>query len=332
MADDAGKSDKPAGGALVDIKITATDLAGLGRAGERAVDAIAAGVGPTVRHWLNTVFQRVEQGATKRWLETARSAGLTPTELEYRSVEGRTDLRIKAEHLRQQESREAISAYALRELPILRDQGKIANDPAPVESEWLNRFWRLAQDISRDDLRSVWGRLLARQTTTADQVTARTLDALSLLDGYDISHLERWASLQFIDAVGQPGVIYYVALDRSEEQLRLNPLCQQLQAHVGMDVLAHFGTIGLTGSTPFEPVIPFYPTRTEIRIGADRFWMRYTREPRASAKLYGISFSRTGREIVSLIHPGRDDAYLALLREMLALCAIELAPPGQPPG
>jgi hypothetical protein len=325
MSDDTAQGEKPPSGALVDVKLTATDLAGIGRAGERLVDALGAGLGPTVRHWLNTLFQRAEQGATKRWFETARGAGLTPTELEYRSVEGRTDLRIKAEHIRQQQSREAVGAYALQEMSTLRGQGKIASDPPGAEPEWLNRFWRLAQDISRDDLRSLWGRLLARQATTADRVGARTLDSLSLLDAWEMSQLERWASFRFDNGTEQ-GVIYYFHLEGGRHFTPLESLGQRMQALVGVDVQGHLTSIGLLNPTMFQPSFPRFPESREVTIGPDRFLLGYTRDPGERVGILGVGFTPTGRDILSLVQPARSDAYLSLLREGLAVFGCALTP------
>ena len=51
---------------MAEDSIYLKEIAGAGRGGERLLDALAAGIGPTVRDWLNTAFPRVEQGSIGR--------------------------------------------------------------------------------------------------------------------------------------------------------------------------------------------------------------------------------------------------------------------------
>jgi hypothetical protein len=314
------------GGGLVYIKFS--DLAGAGRAGERLVDALAAGLGPTVRHWLNTLFARVEQRSAARWFDEAKKAGLMPTALEYQSVEGRTNLRLTAENLKAQDNREAIGAYALRELQALQIAGQVKNDPPPVEPEWLNRFWRLAQDVTSDDLRSLWGHLLARQATGAGKVSARTLEALSMLDRWEIDELTRIAALM-IRAIGkgvdEHGILIAIG-PHGDHQLDAQRVNERLMRIVRMETYGHFGSIGFFSAQSWNVNVTDLAA-CELRLAGVRYGLWIPAHQGGQA--LGWTLNRTGREVIDLIRTAPSEEYISALSEGFSLVngRFEIRPP-----
>lgn len=312
--DDVKRDDVGKGGALINFSIQ--DVLGVGPASKNIMDALRAGLGDLLSPWLEARRGAAEQRTAKGWLKLAKQSGLAIEEFDITRIEGRTDYRVRAEAMRQQESREAVVLYALAELPALADQKLIGNETPIVGPEWLNRFWRLAQDVSSDDLRSLWGHLLARQATGAGQVSARTLESLSLLDRWEIDELTRIASFVLNakgDNVDEMGIIVAFNL-QGEHHHRAQGLIDELQSLVGSGSYAHFATIGVFSTAGWSPSLKALSSATRLTIGCAPFEL-WTGPPEPSQTLFGWALSRTGRDVIELIRTTPPDPYIAALTE-----------------
>jgi hypothetical protein len=170
--------------ALVNI----TDALGLSKPATRLVEAIAAGVGEWA--YPTTLKRRTaaEISAFKSWAREFRKEGIPIAAGELELGE-RAALRLTTQEIRKQENREAVAVQAVEEFKILPS----SEIDAPQDPEWLDRFWRLAESVSSDDFQSLWGRILARQTTGASTFSARALETLSMLSRSEAELLEKLA-------------------------------------------------------------------------------------------------------------------------------------------
>src|SRR5712691_8920424 len=51
----------------------------------------------------------------------------------------------------------------------------------PVEQDWVSRFLEDCQDVSNEDMQTVWGRLLAGEVTKPGSFSFRTLATVKML-------------------------------------------------------------------------------------------------------------------------------------------------------
>src|SRR6266496_1267824 len=149
-----------------------------------------------------------DRNAARQMIDLAKEAGLTPQSMDISTSAGRAYMRLRAEKERHQESRENVGYFALLERQLLLSEGTNENDSIEIEPEWLHRFWRLAQDINSEDLQSLWGRILARKAAGIGGISGRTLEALSLLEGWEVEQFTRVA--QFAARIGDSGSAWLI--------------------------------------------------------------------------------------------------------------------------
>jgi hypothetical protein len=92
-----------------------------------------------------------------------------------------------ARSYRVQKNKDAVAAIAVEDL---------TNNPPPAESEgpsddWMTKFERHAEDASSDDLRTMFGKLLAGEIRQPGAVSAFTLNFVSMLDAETAKIIER---------------------------------------------------------------------------------------------------------------------------------------------
>ncbi|CCV13415.1 hypothetical protein MESS4_560025 [Mesorhizobium sp. STM 4661] len=137
---------------------------------------------------------QVEIAAAYQWQKFAEDAGLS---LKTAAVDlgERTSVRLIAEQTGIQANREAIAAEALQDVKLLVHEGRATDTSArQPDTEWLDRYWRLAGEISRSDFQALWGRVLARKITGTADIGARTLDFVSTLSRSEARLIERLAA------------------------------------------------------------------------------------------------------------------------------------------
>jgi uncharacterized repeat protein (TIGR03899 family) len=90
------------------------------------------------------------------------------------------DKRVLARITYQEEKRqtnvEQITQVAAEELSDATD--KIEGD---VDSDWITRFFRIAEDISSEQMQSLWGKVLAGEVKKPGSYSLRTLELLKNL-------------------------------------------------------------------------------------------------------------------------------------------------------
>ena len=98
--------------------------------------------------------------------------------------------RILDVETRRQENLEAIVEHARLSLP-----DEVSAEP--VEADWAARFFREAQDIGNDEMRRLWGKLLAGEVAKPGTFSARTLGVVADLSLVDANLFEAACSLLF---------------------------------------------------------------------------------------------------------------------------------------
>lgn len=88
-------------------------------------------------------------------------------------LEDRTQERLNFQEAKKQLNIENVTAFAAEELK---------NEPAvtdePLDEDWTTRFFRIAEDISNDEMQALWGKILAGEIKQPKSYSLRTLELI----------------------------------------------------------------------------------------------------------------------------------------------------------
>ena len=91
----------------------------------------------------------------------------------YPPIQERTQERINFQELKKQVNIENVTAFAAEELknePLVTDE--------PLDEDWTTRFFRIAEDISNEDMQALWGKILAGEIKQPKTYSLRTLELI----------------------------------------------------------------------------------------------------------------------------------------------------------
>lgn len=118
-----------------------------------------------------------------------------PEELAYRA-----DQRIRIEALRQEQNLERILKITDCEL----SQSQNISD-APVDDDWVTRFFSIAKDISNEEMQYIWGKILAGEIASPKSFSLRTLDTLKNISVEDAQIFQK-----IVPLIMCSGEVYFV--------------------------------------------------------------------------------------------------------------------------
>jgi hypothetical protein len=183
------------------------DLAGFGKIAEAILDKVAAVTGtlyePTKVRKLGRaqadveaelILKRTAAELEAEDMRRERQARLDPSIIDAEALKARTGGRLLAQELRRQQNLEQIVHDAAT--------SETDGEPRAIEDDWMEAFLRYAQDISSEEVQSLWSRILTSQATeSAPAVSRATLDALRLLEPAQAANFER--AIQLLISMGQ---------------------------------------------------------------------------------------------------------------------------------
>lgn len=310
--------------------ITVSDILGASKPATRLIEAIERGVGNLLQPWQSRRIAEAEISNFENWNLALERSGLAPKRAEL-TLQDRAAVRIVAEDIRHQQNREAVAIQATAEFKQ-EDETVIESNPSAVDAEWIDRFWRLAQDVSNADMQAVWGRILARKTTGRGTYSARCLETISLLSREEVSLLERLATLLWSATVRGKQAFFIV---HHVQQLNSKAETQEMQARlrsiVGDLHKEIFGPAGIaldSGSGWAQSAeIDTTDGLALFSIANKSFRLTF---PNADTKTayFGSSLgiSPLGGEIFSLISVTPNENYIAALADSFRADEIELKP------
>ncbi|MBB6005061.1 DUF2806 domain-containing protein [Arcicella rosea] len=88
-------------------------------------------------------------------------------------LEERTADRIKFQEAKKQLNVENVTAFAAEELK----NGEPVTDE-PLDEDWITRFFRIAEDISNEEMQALWGKILAGEIKQPKSYSLRTLELI----------------------------------------------------------------------------------------------------------------------------------------------------------
>jgi hypothetical protein len=308
------------------------DLAGLGKIATALIGPITAGVGFALKPFQHRRENKAQIDSFNAWEAALAHHGLEISKVEL-SLAQAAEVRATAEKIVKQANRIDVAIAAIEHA----DHDSAPLDPSLTapDPDWLGRFWRIAENISDEEVQRFFGTVLSRQAAGKAAISARALEFISLLSGEEAKALERIASFTVeIEDRGHPnwGVMHSIAVLNSggagpeavARNARVTMHVQPLQADL-------FGSLGIFVQSGFANAFFFWQSGTgtfHFRVGGRGFKVTATADQLDEEGSFylgsGYGLSPLGREIISMIRPRADEAYIQLLREAFELRGLQV--------
>jgi hypothetical protein len=158
------------------------DLFGLSGASKEIVNAISAGIGTLYRP-----RQIRSEAEAQAYATLVQADAAVQSDLIARSGAGDEAARRAVERLRstllsQQRNLDAIFERAII---IANSVHSPTLDSVKIDPDWMTQFINFAQDVSQEELRAIWAKVLSKQASDEGAVSIRTLDVLRTLTRTD---------------------------------------------------------------------------------------------------------------------------------------------------
>ena len=108
--------------------------------------------------------------------------------LALQDIQDRTEERVRKRETKRQKNIEAITAQAAGALPESVSE-------KPVDEDWVTQFFNHCQDISNEEMQSLWARLLAGEVAKPGSFSLRTLALVQVMGKDDANIFTRFCSL-----------------------------------------------------------------------------------------------------------------------------------------
>lgn len=168
------------------MPIEVKDLAGLSRPLTKLIETVEHGAGAISEPW--RIVRRAKAEARADVIEAE-------AHVEIAELAARAAYRAQAREVRRQQNLEAIVQQTARCLPP-------AADETPVDPDWTAEFVNSAQDVSDEEMQSLWARILAGEVAQGDSFSRRTLAAVRVMSRQDAARFTRFCSfVWWIDKV-----------------------------------------------------------------------------------------------------------------------------------
>ena len=153
-----------ASGSLVTINIDGKPL-------EKLIDVVSKGIGTLYRP--RQIRKEADaQAYAIKVLENAKALSASEAALIEAETKDRIAERIVAKEFRRQENIDSVVEMAANNLAntTVSDQ--------PVEEDWAARFFNIVQDVSKDEMKVLWAKILAKEIEKPSSYSLRTLEIL----------------------------------------------------------------------------------------------------------------------------------------------------------
>ena len=151
-------------GSLVTINIDGKPL-------EKLIDVVSKGIGTLYRPRKIRKEADAEAYAIKV-LEKAKALSASESKLIEAETSDRIAQRLVAKEVRRQENIDTVVEMAANNLENATVSEK------PVDDDWAARFFDIVQDVSKDEMKVLWAKILAREIEKPSSYSLRTLELL----------------------------------------------------------------------------------------------------------------------------------------------------------
>lgn len=124
-------------------------------------------------------------------------------------IEERTQERVNFQEAKKQLNIENVTAFAAEEL---NNEEEVTDEP--LDEDWTTRFFRIAEDISNEEMQALWGKILAGEIKQPKSYSLRTLELIR-----NLSKKEADVFMKVANFAVKSGNENYVFKGNSDEKL-----------------------------------------------------------------------------------------------------------------
>lgn len=296
------------------------DLAGLSQPLTKLVEVISSACGTMYRPTAIRAEAAAKSEAIKLLghaqteVDTARISAVALAKVEAKkisalpaidSIEDRARQRLEYQSQQRQRNVEAIAQHAIVNLPE-----KVSS--SPVDGDWKARFFRISEDISTLHMQELWGRVLAGEVAQPGTFSLRTLETLRNLSSGEASAFE---SASYLAAEGR---IIKLGGDQGhldEFGLRFEKILLLRDAGLLADGDTLKVRIDLTGED----------TNYELAYNGQILLLEFSPNLR-QFEFDNYLFTEAGRELIQLIDPHPNMAYLRKVAALYSSIKFSIGP------
>lgn len=326
--------------ALFSIK----DLLGVSEPAKHLIEAIRQGIGELSDPWLRKRKAVADIEIARLWRDFLSESKLPPDKAELLLGRGGGIVRFLSDLSRHDDNRHAIATAAIDD--FRENRGTQATNVEPIDADWLDRYWRLAENVSNEDFQSLWGRILSRAALGTNTFSPRCLETLSLLTRREAETLTQLAPMVsgMRSATGE--VRYFLLYDvesqaarklnTEEEKKHLLEANAAIRSTLGEWYEQMFAPIGIYASTEgawaISATAPFMDRSSRFSVAGVEFQIEgypTSVEPELSSgsqiKIgHAVPFSAVGGEIIGLIETKPNEDYVAALRHAFSVTGLTM--------
>lgn len=230
-------------------------------------------------------------------------------EAEAMGMLARAESRIREREVRRQRNLEVITAKAVRELPA-------AVSGEAVDLDWTAAFLKLAEDVSNEEMQTLWAKILAGEVSHPGTFSRRTLANVGLLSRTDADLLTKFC-----------GLVWHATNNDSEWWLHVMPKNSPdlLVERIRPEELTHLEAIGLISDVPSALVstLSFDPGSRPVMEYVGRCFPFAPTEEEVSLTI--VPLTVVGTELARIAGALPDEEYLSACLAHFQECGLRLA-------
>ena len=275
------------------------DLAGLSQPLTKLVEVVSQGIGILYEP---THIKRMAKARTVeiKTITTAIEDSNLP--LQYNNGElaldtsskefiERTERRMLFLEAKKQKNIEDIIAEAYTNLETEKE---VSNEP--LQEEWINRFFNIIGEISSDDLKTIWSKILSEEIKRPGKCSIRTLESLKNISREEAEMFKKISN-------------YIIKYDRDLYYLpRENELLKSININYG-EILKLDEAQLINSSTFINAILYFDEAVKEIHLMYNNNIIFCEKEEKCEIHLAAYTLTEAGRNIFDIINPIFDKTF-----------------------
>lgn len=257
-------------------------LAALSKPIEKLIDVISRGIGRVYAPTEKVLHAKAD---AKINIIKAK-ARIEETELLQRA-----QARAIHKELEKQRNIEAICSVAIDESPSIASE-------IPVSQDWINTFFKHAEDVSDNDMQIIWGRILSGESSSPGSFSRRTILQLSMLEKEEAIAFNEICSFACKDQNSWKTIIFTQALNQSIEKATSIPGCIQRLVSAGL----LNSQIKIQNENVSELKFSYFDEQFSLLISPTRETKNF-RLPLVKPYLKLVHFSQAGQQLSKITNP-----------------------------
>ena len=296
------------------------DLTGLSEPLKKLIEVVSQGVGAISKPYLirktadaKAYEIEVVAESIKKNQESLKQIGYNEEKLSLMSLDNnsikdelnlqeRTKQRIDFKEQKRQKNIEDVTQKAAKNL---ESESEVSDEP--VDEDWITRFFNYAEDISNEEMKELWGKILAGEIKRPKSYSLRTLNILRNLSKEEANVFLKFAALS-IKSGTTSFILNFKDEKLLEEKYKLNFNDRLLLEELGF--LAANDLQFRIGKTDDKP-------RQVIFFLGDTCVIQNKLENKPEQQLEVLAFTKIGQELLNLVNVSPELDYIQLLASKL---------------